>query len=184
MIYDFKNFKLETEKIINYLIGEYKTIQTGSATPQVLDKILVEAYGSKLNISHIASINIESSENLIISPYDKSLLKDIEKAINEANLGVSTSPDGSNLRVYFPRPTTESRERMVKVLKEKLEESRVKVRSIREEVKKEIEKGTKDSEYGKDDEKRYLEELQNKVDTTNEELENLFKKKESEVLGN
>lgn len=182
MAINFQKFDEEGRKIIDFLSSEYKTIQTGSATPQVLDKVMVESYGSKMNISHIASINIESAENLLISPYDKGLIKEIERAINEADLGVSTSPDGSNLRVFFPKPTTESRERMVKTLKEKLEMARVKVRGIREEMKKEIEQGGKDGEYGKDDEKRYLEELQAKVDTLNQELESLFKKKEENVL--
>lgn len=183
MAYDFKKFKEEKEKIIAYLGSEYKAIQTGAATPQVLDKVLIEAYGSKMNISHTASIHIESAENLLITPYDKSLLKEIEKAINEADLGLSTSPDSAGLRIFFPRPTTESRQKMVKILKEKLEEARVKIRGIREEVKKDIENRTKEGEWGKDEEKRYLEELQDLVDEANMDLENIYQKKESEVLG-
>jgi ribosome recycling factor len=183
MAYDFKNFKEEKEKINNYLAGEYKSIQTGAATPQVLDLVTIDAYGSKMAISHVASINVESPTNLLVSPYDKGLLKDIEKAINEADLGLSTSPDSAGLRVFFPKPTTESRQKMVKIIKEKLEDARIKIRGIREEVKKDIEKGTKEGKFSKDEEERYLEELQNLVTNANRELEEMFERKEKDILG-
>ena len=183
MSYDFKKFKEEKDKIISYLSSEYRSIQTGAATPQVLDLINVDAYGSKMHISHIASINIESPANLLLSPYDKTLLKDIEKAINEADLGLSVASDSEGLRVYFPKPTTESRQKMIKIIKEKLEESRVKIRGLREENKKEIERGCKEGEYGKDEESKYLEELQNLVNAANNEVENIYSKKEKDILG-
>lgn len=182
MSYDFNKFKEEKEKIVSYLSSEYKSVQTGSATPQVLDMISVDAYGSKMNISHIASINVESAANLLITPYDKTLGKEIEKAINEADLGLSISQDSSGIRVFFPKPTTEGRQRMVKILKEKLEEARVKIRGAREEVKKEIESSCKEGEFGKDEEAKYLEELQSLVNGANTDLENLYSKKEKEVL--
>lgn len=183
MSYDFTKFKEEKENITSYLSSEYRSVQTGTASPQVLDLLSVDAYGSKMSIAHIASINIESAANLLISPYDQSLLKEIEKSINEANLGLSTSVDSAGLRVFFPRPTTESRQKMVKLIKEKLEEARVKVRGVREEIKKEIEKSGKDGDFGKDEEERYLEELQNLVTEANRELEEMYSKKEKDVLG-
>ncbi|MDQ1281946.1 MAG: ribosome recycling factor [Patescibacteria group bacterium] len=183
MSYDFKRFKEEKEKIVNYLSSEYKSIQTGAASPQVLDLIMVDSYGSKMNISHIASINVESSANLLIVPYDKSLSKEIEKAINEADLGLSVSTDSTGLRVFFPKPTTESRQKMVKIIGERLEEARVKIRGLREEFKKEIEYSCKEGEFGKDEEAKYLEELQNLVSSSNSELENLYSKKEKDISG-
>lgn len=183
MSYDFKKFKEEKEKISNYLSSEYKSIQTGAATPQVLDLINIEAYGSRMSLSHVASISIESPANLLISPYDKSQMKDIEKAINEADLGLSVSTDSTGLRVFFPKPTTESRQKMTKLIKEKLEEARVKIRGLREEFKKEIEKSCKEGEFGKDEESRYLEELQDLVNSSNKELEDIYNKKEKDILG-
>lgn len=183
MSYDFKKFKEEKDKIINYLSSEYKSIQTGAATLQVLDLVSVDSYGSKMSISHVASINVESSANLLIVPYDKSLSKEIEKSINEADLGLSVSTDSTGLRVFFPKPTTESRQKMVKVIGERLEEARVKIRGIREENKKEIEASCKDGEFGKDEESKYLEELQSFVVSANNELENLYSKKEKDILG-
>ncbi len=183
MSYDFTKFKEEKEKIINYLSSEYRSIQTGTASPQVLDLLSVDSYGSKMSISHIASVGVETPANLLIVPYDKSLLKEIEKVINEADLGLSTSSDSTGLRVFFPKPTTESRQKMVKLIKEKLEEARVKVRNVREDSKKEIEKASKDGEFGKDEETRYLEELQEVVNEANRELEDMYNKKEKDILG-
>ncbi|MDD3939997.1 MAG: ribosome-recycling factor [Candidatus Pacebacteria bacterium] len=183
MSYDFKKFREEKENIFNYLSSEYRSVQTGAATPQVLDLLSVDSYGSKMAISHVASVNVESPANLLIVPYDKGLSKEIEKVINEANLGLSTSADSTGLRVFFPKPTTESRQRMVKLIKEKLEDARVKVRGIREEVKKEIEKAFKDGEFGKDEETRYLEELQEIVNEANRGLEDMYDKKEKDILG-
>jgi len=183
MAYDFKKFKEEKEKISSYLSSEYKSIQTGTATPQVLDLININAYGSKMSIAHVASINIESSSNLLIVPYDKDLSKEIEKSINEADLGLSVSTDSTGLRIFFPKPTTESRQKMVKLVKEKLEEARVKVRGIREDSKKDIEKRSKEGEYGKDEEVKYVEELQNLVNEANRELEDMFNKKEKDISG-
>lgn len=183
MSYDFTKFKEEKESVFNYLSSEYRSVQTGAATPQVLDLLSVDSYGSKMAISHVASVSVESPANLLIVPYDKALLKEIEKVINEANLGLSTSADSIGLRVFFPKPTTESRQRMVKLIKEKLEDARVKIRGIREEIKKEIEKSGKDGEFGKDEEGRYLEELQNLVTEANRELEEVYSKKEKDILG-
>lgn len=183
MSYDFTKFKEEKENIANYLASEYRSVQTGAATPQVLDLLSVDSYGSKMAISHVASINVESPSNLLIVPYDKSLLKEIEKVINEANLGLSTSADSTGIRVFFPKPTTESRQKMVRLIKEKLEEARVKVRSVREEAKKEIEEFGKEGVFGEDVRDRYLEELQDLVTEANRELEEMYNKKEKDVLG-
>ena len=183
MSFDVKKFKEEKEKIINFLKNELKSIQTGTATPSVLDMVLIEVYGSKSPISHLASISIESSANLLIVPYDKSTFKEIEKSINEANLGLSLSTDGSGIRVFFPKPTTESRQKMAKVIKEKLEEARVKIRGIREEQKKEIEKNSKEGEISKDEEKKMLEDLQKEVNQANVEVEDICSKKEKDILG-
>ncbi len=183
MSYNFGKFKEEKEKIVSHLSSEFRSVQTGAATPQVLDLLTVDAYGSRMSIPHLAAIHVESPANLLISPYDQSLLKEIEKVINDANLGLSTSSDSSGLRVFFPKPTTESRQKMTKLIKEKLEEARVKIRAIREEVKKEIENSGKEGEFGKDEENRYLESLQELVTEANRELETLYLKKERDILG-
>jgi ribosome recycling factor len=107
----------------------------------------------------------------------------VEKAINEADIGVSVASDSDGLRVHFPSLTTETRTKLVKILKDRLEDARVRVRSLREDVNKDIDKRSKDGEYGEDEKKRYRDEMQKMVDEANAELESIFNKKEVEVMG-
>ncbi|MEN9551657.1 MAG: hypothetical protein RI935_34 [Candidatus Parcubacteria bacterium] len=183
MAYNFTQTKSQKDSIIDWLKGEFKSVQTGRATPIVLDNIAIDLYGSRTPIAHTGSITIEDPKTLRVSPWDKSSVSAIEKAINEADLGLSVVSDSDGLRVHFPMLTTESRSRLVKVLKEKLEDARIKIRSLREDTNKDIDKREKDGEYGEDEKKRYREEMQGIVDEANQELESLFHKKEQEVMG-
>ena len=183
MSYNFTKTEEEKVKIIEWLKGEYRSIQTGRATPQVLDLVHIDMYGARTAIAHAASVNIEDPRTLRVSPWDKTILGDMEKAINDASLGLSVSTDENGLRVHFPALTGETREKLVKLLKERLEEARIKVRALREETNKDIDAKEKDGEYGEDDKHRYREEMQKIVDSTNSELESVFEKKEKEVMG-
>jgi len=182
-MFDFRKFTEEKEKVVDYMARDMRAISTGLATPQILDMVKIEIYGSRMAVPHVASINIEDPRTLRVSPYDKDIIPNLERAINEASLGVSVNTDSDGLRIYFPQMTTESRERNSKTIKEKFEEARVKIRSIREEIKKEIEKMSRDGEFGKDNEERFLGELQNNVDLANKELEQIFFRKEKEIMG-
>lgn len=179
MAYNFSNFNSRAKDVSDFLSKELKAVQTGRATPAVLDNVYVDAYGSMMAVAHVASVVIEDPRTLRVSPYDKSVLKSLEQSINDANLGLSVSSDSEGLRVFFPQLTTERRQQYVKIIKERLEDARVKLRSVREDIKKEIEK----QETGEDDKKRDLDELQKKMDQENTNLENLFSTKEKEVLG-
>jgi ribosome recycling factor len=183
MSYNFTNFDTKIEAATDWLAGEFRAVQTGRATPMVLDNINVEAYGSWMNISHVAAISIEDAKTLRVSPYDKSVIRDVEKAVNEADLGLSVSSDSDGLRINFPMLTTERRVQYVKIIKDRLEEGRIRVRAAREEAKREIEDGAKAGEYGEDEKKRYMDSLQAKVDTANNMLESQFANKEKEVMG-
>ncbi len=183
MSYNFTNFDTKIEAATDWLGSEFRAVQTGRATPMVLDNINVEAYGSWMNISHVAAISIEDARTLRVSPYDKAVIRDIEKAVNDADLGLSVSSDSDGLRIHFPLLTTERRVQYVKIIKDRLEEARIRVRAAREEAKREIEDGAKASEYGEDEKKRYLDSLQNKVDGANSTLESHFTNKEKEVMG-
>ena len=183
MSYNFSQTNTQTVAIIDWLKGEYRSIQTGRATPQVLDLVHIDMYGARTAIAHAASVNIEDPRTLRISPWDKTILGAMEKAINDADLGLSVSSDDQGLRVHFPALTTETREKLVKLLKDRLEDARVRVRSLREETNKDIDTRAKGGEYGEDEQHRYREEMQKIVDSTNRELEELFEKKEKEVMG-
>jgi ribosome recycling factor len=183
MSYDFSNVQTQKEAIMEWLKGEYRSIQTGRATPQVLDLVHIEVYGARTAIAHAGSITIEDPRTLRVAPWDKTILGQMEKAINDADLGVSVSADSDGLRVHFPALTTETRQKLVKLLKDRLEEGRIRVRALREETNKDIDARAKASEYGEDEQRRYREETQKYVDTANAQLEELFQKKEKEVMG-
>ena len=182
MTYTIKTLQEGIEKAVENLRNEYKSVSTGRATISVLDHVYIEQYGSRMQVSHVAGISLEDPRTLRVSPWEKSVIRELEKAINEADLGLSVSSDGEGLRVHFPALTGETRQKLVKVLKEKLEDARVRVRSVREDANKEIEKLAKDGEFGEDEKKKYKEDIQEKVDAGNVLLENLFQTKEKEVL--
>ena len=136
-----------------------------------------------MQVAHVASITIEDARTIRVAPWDKGVIRELEQAINEADLGLSVSSDGEGLRVHFPMLTGETRQKLVKVLKEKLEEARVRVRSAREDANKEIESLAKEGNFGEDEKRRFKEDVQKKVDEANGTLEELFESKEKEVLG-
>src|SRR5438552_2254290 len=114
MAYNFSNFKTELKKVEEWLLKEYSQIHTGRASPAVLDSAMVSSYGSNMPIKNVAAISIEDPKTLRISPWDKSQVKDIEKAILASNLGLSVATDDMGLRVIFPHLTTETRTSLVK----------------------------------------------------------------------
>ncbi len=183
MSYNFSQVESDKSKILEWLAGEYRSIQTGRATPQVLDLVHIDMYGSRTQVAHAASVTIEDPRTIRVSPWDKTIIRDIEKAINDADLGLSVSSDDAGLRVHFPALTTETRQKLVKLLKDRLEDARIKIRSLREDTNKDIDAREKAGEYNEDDRMRYREEMQKIVDLANAEFEALFEKKEKEVMG-
>ena len=183
MAYSFKEAEENKTKIIEWLHNEYRAIQTGRATPNVLDGIAVEQYGARTPLAHVASISIEDPKTLRVAPWDKAVIRDIEKAINEADIGLSVSSDDQGLRVSFPMLTTETRQKLVKVLKDRLEEARVRVRAMREDANKDIDAREKNGDYGEDERMGNREALQKIVDGANAELEGIFGNKEKDVMG-
>ena len=183
MQYNFSNFKIELKKVQDFLGKEYNQLNIGRASPIVLDGVSVESYGSHVPLKNVANISIEDPKTIRISPWDKNQVKDIEKAIMASNLGLSVATDDLGIRVIFPQLTTETRQTLVKVLKEKLEESRITVRREREIVWKDVESKEKEGKITEDEKFRAKEELQKIIDETNRNLEASFEKKEKEVMG-
>jgi ribosome recycling factor len=183
MQYNFSNFKIGLKKTEEFLGKEYSQLSTGRASVMVLDGVTVETYGAYQPIKNIASILVEDPKTLRIAPWDKNQVKAIEKAIAIADLGLSVATDEAGLRVIFPQLTTETRQKLVKVLKEKLEEARITVRRERGDVWDEIQKQEKEGKMTEDEKMRSKDELQKIVDETNKNLEIHFEKKEKEVMG-
>ena len=183
MAYNFSEVTTQKNTILEWLKNEYRSIQTGRATPQVLDLVHIDMYGARTALAHAGSIMIEDPRTLRVAPWDKTLVGQIEKAINDADLGLSVSSDTDGLRVHFPSLTTETRAKLVKLLKDRLEDARVRVRALREETNKHIDGEAKEGLYGEDEQRANREAMQKIVATANQELEDLFDKKEKEVMG-
>lgn len=183
MQYNFSNLKAELKKIEDFLGKEYRELNIGRASPMVLDSIQVESYGSRVPLKNVASVSIEDPKTLRVAPWDKGQIKGIEKAVAVANLGLSVAVDDQGLRIVFPQLTTESREKLVKVLKEKLEEARIVVRRERERVWDEIQTLEKSGKMTEDEKFRGKDELQKIIDEVNKNLEATYERKEKEVMG-
>lgn len=181
MNYDFKTFDSKIVAAREWLGREYSGLRTGRAAPAILDGVMVSAYGSIAPLKQVGNVGVEDARTLRVSAYDAGLIKDIEKAITAANLGVGTSSDGAHIRVTFPELTAERRGQLVKFAKAKLEDARTTVRVARDEAWKEIQEREKLGTLTEDDKFSLKEELQKRVDAANEELETAFKKKENEM---
>ena len=182
MAYDFGPLKNRIEEVEAWLVSEYQSIRTGQATPAVLDKVMVDSYGTMSPIKNIANVGIEDARTIRVAPWDVSQAEAIEKAITIADLGLSVVNDGKGLRIIFPELTGESRERIAKIAKQKLEDARVSLRKEREDAWHAIQKAEKDGEINEDDKFRNKDEMQKMIDEANGKLEEMESKKEAEIL--
>ncbi|HEY4511948.1 MAG TPA: ribosome recycling factor [Candidatus Paceibacterota bacterium] len=181
-MYDFSKFKAKTKEVEGWLQKEFASVRTGRAAPALLDAVKVESYGSKVPLNQVANISVDDARSIRVTPWDMSLSKDIEKAIMLADLGVSLAVDDKGVRVNFPDLTGERREALVKLSKGKLEEAKVTLRGHRDGALKDIQAQEKAGGVGKDDVFRFKTELQKITDDTNKKLEELYSKKEKEIL--
>lgn len=181
-MYDFTEFRRAGESALGWLKKEYAGIRTGRAMPSILDGVSVNVYGSSMSISQLASVSIEDSKTLRVTPWDKNVAKDIDQVIRESNLGLSVALDAAGLRISFPGLTSERRVALTKIAKEKLEEARIRVRTEREKNLGDIDRKEREGSLGKDDKFRFRNELQKLVDDINQKLEELALKKEREIL--
>lgn len=181
MAYNSKEFSARGQDIVKWLEGEFGSIRTGRATPALLDLVMVESYGTKVPVEQVGSVSVEDPKTLRVSVWDQNAVKAVEKAINEANLGVSVVADGGGVRVIFPDLTGERRAQLTKIAKAKLEEARISLRSARDEAIKEIEALEKAGELSQDEKFSAKEDIQKHVDAVNQTLEEHFERKESEI---
>ncbi|MCA9352357.1 ribosome recycling factor [Patescibacteria group bacterium] len=178
MNFDFSQVKKSLTDVHNFLKQEYLQISTGRANPGFLDGVMVSSYGSLQPVKNIASINLEDARTMKVSPWDKGQIKDIEKAIVESNLPFSVSVDDSGVRVHVPQMTEESKTKIVKLVREKLEAGRVKVRTIRHDAIRSIEAG----DYSDDAEENFKDELEKTISSANKSLEELCATKEADIM--
>ncbi len=172
----------EFQKAIDFFKKDIANLRIGRANPNILDGVQAEAYGARTPLSGLASITVADARSMTVAPWDKNLLKDIERAIVEAELGVGVVNEGEKIRITIPQMTEENRRDLVKKLNEKMESARISIRQTRDEVKDDIERAEKNKEISEDDKFRFIGELDEEVRGLNEEVKEIRDKKESEIM--
>ena len=170
------------ENAVEHFALEAAKIRTGRANPGLVENLLVDYYGVKTPLKQIASVNIPEARQILIQSWDKGSLVFIEAAIRESDLGVNPSNDGQNIRITLPSLTEERRRDFVKTLNHRAEEARIAVRTIREEIWKDIQELEQSGTISEDDKFHGKDELQKTVDGYNQKLEAIREKKEKEIL--
>lgn len=176
-----KTAEEKMKKSVEKIAEELKHLRTGRANPAVLEEIKIDYYGVPTPVLQVAQVTTEERQ-LIVKPWERNLLNAIEKAILASDLGLTPANDGNVIRINFPSPTTEQRQKWVKKAKEIVEEGKIAVRNIRRDIIKEAKDKKKDGEISEDDEKKLEKEIQNLTDKHIAELDKLFEKKEKEIM--
>lgn len=170
------------DEALEALRREFATVRTGKATPALLDTVRVEAYGSKMPLNQVATVSTPEPSMLVVQPFDKSLLQEIERGIQSADLGLNPANDGNIIRVPIPPLNEERRKEYVKLLHKMAEEGRISIRHARRTVREEIQKLVKEHEIGEDEGRRREDALDKLTQDQSEKIDELLKKKEEEVM--
>ena len=169
-------------KTIEVVKSNFASVRAGRANAGVLDRITVEYYGTPTPLNQVANIGSPDARTLTVQPYDMSLMKAIEKAIQTSDLGINPQNDGRVLRLAFPQLTEERRKELTKQVRKYSEEGKVALRNIRRDAMDEIKKKTKKSELTEDDQKKLEKELQDMTDKRCKDIDDLTAKKEKELM--
>jgi ribosome recycling factor len=170
------------DKTVANLAHEFATVRTGRASAAMLERVQVDYYGTPTPVTQLAGIKTPEAHMLLIEPWDKTILKDIEKAIMASDLGITPSNDGSVIRLPFPAPTEERRKELVKQCRHIAEEAKIAVRNIRRDANTKLERLIKDEDLSKDEEHRAEETIQKLTDAHISKIDDALKVKEKEVL--
>lgn len=181
MAYDFTLLKNKIKETEDWLVRELSGVRTGRATPTLLDGVKPEAYGTRTPIKELGSVSVEDARTLRIIPWDKGLLKNIEKGITDADLGVGVSTDDQGLRVSFPELTSERREQLSKIAGDRTEQAKVTLRQHRTDALKALDVAESAGGMGEDEVKRLKVEIQKLIDAGNESLAKVLERKGEEI---
>ena len=174
--------KKRMDEALEAIRREFASVRTSKATPALLDTIRVDAYGSKMPINQLATINTPEPTLLVVQPYDRSLMGEVERAIRASDLGLNPATDGNLIRIPIPPLNEQRRKEYVKVLHKMAEEGRISIRHARREVRDELHALVKKHEVGEDDAKRREEQLDKLTHEYTAKVDELLKKKETEVM--
>ncbi|MBK5445938.1 ribosome recycling factor [Peribacillus sp. TH24] len=176
------NAKTKMEKAIGAYTRELASIRAGRANASLLDRISIDYYGSPTPINQLAGISVPEARLLVIQPYDKTVLGEIEKAILKSDLGLNPSNDGSIIRIAIPALTEERRKELVKVVKKEAEEAKIAVRNVRRDGNDDLKKLEKNGEITEDDLRGYADDIQKMTDGNITKIDEITKDKEKEIL--
>ena len=176
------DLKKHFDKSLDSLKHEYARLRTGRATVSILDGIKVEYYGSTTPLNQVATLTVSDSRTVVISPWDKSAIQDIERAIHKADIGIQPINDGKVVRLSIPPLTEERRRDLVKMAKKVVEETRVSVRNSRREANEAVKKKQKDAHLSEDDVKKWEAEIQKMTDQVIAQADSVFENKEKEIM--
>ncbi|MFJ7747076.1 ribosome recycling factor [Peribacillus sp. NPDC097295] len=176
------NAKTKMEKAIGAYTRELASIRAGRANASLLDRISIDYYGSQTPINQMAGISVPEARLLVIQPYDKTILGEIEKAILKSDLGLNPSNDGSIIRIAIPALTEERRKDLVKVVKKEAEEAKIAVRNVRRDANDELKKLEKNGDITEDDLRGYADDIQKMTDGNISKIDDITKDKEKEIL--
>ena len=179
---EIKIYEEKMNKTLDSLTNEFGTIRAGRANPHVLDKIRVDYYGTPTPIQQVGNVSVPEARMIVIQPWEKSLLKAIEKAILTSELGINPTNDGNCIRLVFPEMTEDRRKEVAKDVKKKGDGAKVAIRNIRRDAMEKFKAMEKKGEMTEDDRKGYEKELQELTDKRCKEIDELTVKKETELM--
>ena len=178
----YAHTKEHMDKSIEVMKKEFATLRTGKVTTAIVDNIKVDYYGTPTPLNQVGNVIATDATTIAITPWEKSMLPEIEKAIQEANIGVHPNNDGDFIKLFFPPMTTEQRQEIVKQAKAMAENARVAIRNVRKESNNKIKRLEKEKEISEDEAKRALDEIQKITDAHIAKVDELLKKKEEDIL--
>lgn len=178
----YQETKEHMEKSIEALKRDYKTLRTGKVSPSVLDGVSIDYYGTQTPLSQVGSVTAIDATTIAVNPWEKNLLPDIEKAIQEANIGVNPNNDGDFIKLFFPPMTVEQRGESAKQAKGMTDNAKVAIRNIRKNANDDVKKLHKDKEITDDESKAGQAEIQKITDSFVAKADDTFKEKEAEIL--
>jgi ribosome recycling factor len=174
--------KVNMQKTIDATRREFGAVRTGRATPALLERITVDYYGVQTPVTQVATVTAPDPRLLVVQPWDKKMIKEVERAILKSELGLTPSTDGTVVRLPIPSLTEERRRDLAKVVRKHAEEGRVAIRNIRRDHKEKLEQLEKSGEISEDDSHRAVDELQKLTDRYIKEIESLLSAKEAEIM--
>ncbi|MGA7572081.1 MAG: ribosome recycling factor [Candidatus Aquilonibacter sp.] len=178
----FKDTESKMTKCVDATRGDFASIRTGRATPALLDRLHVEAYGSAVPLKQVASISTPDARTLVVQAFDKNVVGDIRKAIEKSDLGITPNIDGTTIRLTVPPLNEERRKDLVKVVKKKAEDGKIAVRNVRHKAHDDLKEQLKKHEITEDDNKRMQDQLQKMTDRFVKEIDGLVATKEKDIM--